>query len=146
MRFLVSWFTPTGLLVLISWISFFIPPDLVPGRMALLVTIFLMLVNIDNTGNTDHPKAEGLTAMELWIVACMIFVAMALFEYAILLNLCFGGQRIYVADVKGKNVNAEIGKADFRRKLTLMDRRAAIFFACCFALFNVYFWIHLHMN
>jgi len=38
----VKSFTPTLVLVAISFISFFIPPDVVPGRMALLVTTFLM--------------------------------------------------------------------------------------------------------
>ena len=44
--FLVNVFLPTGLLTFISFIAFLIPVDKVPGRMALLVTIFLMLVNI----------------------------------------------------------------------------------------------------
>ena len=39
-------YLPSGLLTFISFISFLIPVDMVPGRMALLVTIFLMLVNI----------------------------------------------------------------------------------------------------
>ena len=36
------------------------------GRMALLVTLFLVLVNIFNTVTTNTPKAEGLTAIEAW--------------------------------------------------------------------------------
>ena len=39
-------YLPSGLLTFISFIGFLIPVDMVPGRMALLVTIFLMLVNI----------------------------------------------------------------------------------------------------
>ena len=42
-------YLPTGLLTMTSFIGFLIPADKVPGRMALLVTIFLMLVNISNT-------------------------------------------------------------------------------------------------
>ena len=44
--FIINTFLPTGLLTLISFIGFVIPVEMVPGRMALLVTIFLMLVNI----------------------------------------------------------------------------------------------------
>ncbi len=135
MRYLVSWFTPTGLLVLISWISFFIPPELVPGRMALLVTIFLMLVNIDNTGNAENPKAEGLTGMELWLVTCMAFVAMALFEYAIMLHCRFG---------RRGNDEKKAESPELRKWLAKCDRHAAVVFAVAFALFNLYFWIKVH--
>ncbi len=38
------------------------------GRMALLVTLFLVLVNIFNTVTTNTPKAEGLTAIEAWSI------------------------------------------------------------------------------
>ena len=48
-----------GLFVVVSWISFVVPPDVIPGRMALLITLFLVLVNIFNTVTTNTPKAEG---------------------------------------------------------------------------------------
>ena len=47
--FYTNTYLPTGLLTIISFIGFVIPVDMVPGRMALLVTIFLMLVNISST-------------------------------------------------------------------------------------------------
>ena len=48
--------------VVVSWISFLVPPDIVPGRMALLVTVFLVLINIFNTITTNIPKADGKIA------------------------------------------------------------------------------------
>ena len=87
----------SGLFVIVSWISFLIPMDVIPGRMALLVTLFLVLVNIFNTVTTNTPKvgilkdkvsfnlfpslkAEGLTAIEAWMLACILFVFGALIE------------------------------------------------------------------
>lgn len=49
----------SGLFVVVSWISFVVPPDVIPGRMALLITLFLVLVNIFNSVTTNTPKAEG---------------------------------------------------------------------------------------
>ena len=69
-----------GLFVIVSWISFLIPMDVIPGRMALLVTLFLVLVNIFNNVTTNTPKAEGLTAIEAWMLACILFVFGALVE------------------------------------------------------------------
>ena len=53
--------------------------------MALLVTLFLVLVNIFNTVTTNTPKAESLTAIEAWMLACILFVFGTLVEYAALL-------------------------------------------------------------
>ena len=52
-------YIPLGLFVVVSWISFVVPPDVIPGRMALLITLFLVLVNIFNSVTTNTPKAEG---------------------------------------------------------------------------------------
>ena len=59
--YIITYYLPSGLFVIVSWISFLIPMDVIPGRMALLVTLFLVLVNIFNTVTTNTPKAEGLT-------------------------------------------------------------------------------------
>ena len=53
--FLMNTYLPTGLLTVASFIGFLIPVDMVPGRMALLVTIFLMLVNIRSTEQRTGP-------------------------------------------------------------------------------------------
>ena len=44
------------------------------GQMALLMTLFLVLINIFNNITTNSPKAEGLTAIEIWMLACILFV------------------------------------------------------------------------
>ena len=77
----VRWIKHTccsGLFVVVSWISFVVPPDVIPGRMALLITLFLVLVNIFNTITTNIPKAEGLTAIEAFVIVCVLFVFGAL--------------------------------------------------------------------
>merc|ERR1719220_955174 len=81
-HYIITCYLPSGMFVMVSWISFLIPPDVVPGRMTLLITIFLVLVNIFNTITTNIPKAEGLTAIEAWVIGCVLFVFGALIEYA----------------------------------------------------------------
>ena len=53
--FLMNTYLPTGLITMASFIGFLIPVDMVPGRMALLVTIFLMIVNIRSTEQRRGP-------------------------------------------------------------------------------------------
>merc|ERR1711923_598707 len=82
---IVTYYLPSGLFVVVSWISFLVNPEIIPWRMTLLVTIFLVLINIHNTIQTNSPKAEGLTAIVCWVIACIIFVFGALLEYTVIL-------------------------------------------------------------
>ena len=43
---ITGYYIPTGLFATLSLISYLIKPEIVPGRMALLVTLFLVLINI----------------------------------------------------------------------------------------------------
>ena len=44
--FILRYYVPLAAMVIVSWISFIAPPDVIPGRTALLVTIFLVLTAI----------------------------------------------------------------------------------------------------
>ena len=44
--YVMNVYLPTGALVAISFIGFLIPVEQIPGRMALIITIFLMLINV----------------------------------------------------------------------------------------------------
>ena len=46
--YIVTYYLPSGLFVVVSWISFLVNPEVIPGRMTLLVTIFLVLINTLN--------------------------------------------------------------------------------------------------
>ena len=69
-----------GLVVIISWISFLIPIDAIHGRMVLLGTLFLVLVNILNNVKLKKPKTAGLTAIETWMIVSILFVFLAFAE------------------------------------------------------------------
>ena len=58
--YVVTYYLPSGLFVVVSWISFLVNPEVIPGRMTLLVTIFLVLINIFNTIQTNSPKVRGV--------------------------------------------------------------------------------------
>ena len=66
-------------------VSFLIPPEIVPGRMTLLVTLFLVLINIFTNITSNSPNVEGLTSISAWVITCILFVFGALLGYAGLL-------------------------------------------------------------
>ena len=57
--------------------------------MSLIVTILLMFLN--NYGNIRNatPLVSKISMLDVWSIGCILFVTMALFEYAVILNVRF---------------------------------------------------------
>lgn len=83
--YLLNVYLPTGIFVLMSWISFFIPAKIIAARITLLITICLVLINSFNDATERIPVAREETAMEYWICGCIGLVFAALGEYAFIL-------------------------------------------------------------
>jgi len=87
MQYQIQVYLPSFMFVVTSWVSFLIKPEVVPGRMALLVTLFLVLINIFNSVREQAPISSRLNAVDLYLVVCVFFVFSALMEYAAILML-----------------------------------------------------------
>lgn len=87
MQYQIQVYLPSFMFVVTSWVSFLIKPEVVPGRMALLVTLFLVLINIFNSVREQAPISSRLNAVDLYLVVCVFFVFSALMEYASILML-----------------------------------------------------------
>ena len=72
-------------LVIISWISFIVEPSVVPGRMGMLMTVFLVLINILVGVKNTSPTSNGLNSVDIFLVSCLVWVFAALLEYALVL-------------------------------------------------------------
>ncbi|RZF44395.1 hypothetical protein LSTR_LSTR010024 [Laodelphax striatellus] len=82
---LLESYLPSSLFVIISWGSFVVMPEVVPGRMVLLVTTLLSLVTMFDTVRNNSPSALELKCIEVWLISCTLFVFLALMEYFIVL-------------------------------------------------------------
>ncbi|KAJ8897339.1 hypothetical protein PR048_002685 [Dryococelus australis] len=86
-NYLLETYIPTGLFVIVSWGSFLINPEMVPGRMVLLVTNLLSLITLFEATRTSSPPCVGVKSMDVWVLGCISFVVMALMEYCVILYL-----------------------------------------------------------
>jgi len=87
MQYIFQVYLPSCMFVAVSWVSFLIKPEIVPGRMALLVTLFLVLINIFMCVREMAPLSSRLNAIDLYLVVCIFLVFSALMEYAVILLL-----------------------------------------------------------
>ena len=82
-KLLISYYLPSGSFAIMSAFSFFIMPEVVPGRMGMLVTIFLVETAI--YGSVEAPPLRGFTYIELWYIGVQIPIILAIIEYGMTL-------------------------------------------------------------
>ena len=88
MQNFVQIYMPSFMFVVASWISFVVKPEMVPGRMALLVSILLIQLNLFNNSKDKGPVSNSnINALDLYLVFSMFLVFSALMEFAVVLVL-----------------------------------------------------------
>jgi len=140
LKYLYIYYLPSGLFVVVSWVGFLIPPEVVPGRMAMLITLFLVLINIFNIVTTNSPNVEGMTAIAAWMLVCIFFVFGALVGYAYLLwkkkKSCLKRKKTKKQTEEEGKLRA-IRKEDYRSKV---DDVFLVVFPIMFLVFNLIYW------
>ena len=80
--YLLQTYIPTILIVILSWVSFWLHIDAVPARISLGVTTVLTMATQLSGSREQAPKVSYPKAIDVWMAACMLFVFSALLEYA----------------------------------------------------------------
>ncbi|XP_045136626.1 glycine receptor subunit alpha-2-like isoform X2 [Portunus trituberculatus] len=78
---LVQSYLPTILIVVISWVSFWMDVDSVPGRTTLGVTTLLTVSSKSSGIQAGLPQVSYVKAIDVWMGACTAFVFCALLEF-----------------------------------------------------------------
>ena len=87
--FMFHTYIPTCLIVIMSWISFWIKPEAVPARVTLGVTSLLTLSTQHANSQKALPPVSYIKAIDMFMNACTVFVFCSLIEYA-LINVIMG--------------------------------------------------------
>lgn len=114
--YIFNYFVPSGLFVAVSWVSFIIPPESIPGRIALIITTLLVLVNIANTVFAISPAADAINALQTWILACICFVVSTVIEYSVVLFITRRHRRKKLLVLMHVTSPAQIGSLLFLKK------------------------------
>ncbi|CAJ0606842.1 unnamed protein product [Cylicocyclus nassatus] len=87
MHHIIQSYLPTSLIVVISWFSFWLDVEAVPGRVSLSITTLLTLATQSSAARMALPQASYVKAIDVWMGACMTFVFSAMIEFTVV-NYC----------------------------------------------------------
>ncbi|XP_036423628.1 glycine receptor, alpha 4a [Colossoma macropomum] len=80
--YLIQMYIPSLLIVILSWISFWINMDAAPARVGLGITTVLTMTTQSSGSRASLPKVSYVKAIDIWMAICLLFVFAALLEYA----------------------------------------------------------------
>uniref|UniRef100_A0A8D8PVE6 Glycine receptor subunit alpha-3 n=2 Tax=Cacopsylla melanoneura TaxID=428564 RepID=A0A8D8PVE6_9HEMI len=164
--YLFHTYIPTCLIVIMSWVSFWIKPEAAPARVTLGVTSLLTLSTQHAKSQASLPPVSYLKAVDAFMSACTVFVFMALMEYC-LVNIVLGDSdlpkppeppakqdKIFELAAKENarlltgqpmippNQQAQRNLAQRARTRAInIDRFSRVFFPVLFAILNCTYWI-----
>nr|AAB81966.1 gamma-aminobutyric acid receptor subunit [Lucilia cuprina] len=80
--YLIQIYIPSGLIVVISWVSFWLNRNATPARVALGVTTVLTMTTLMSSTNAALPKISYVKSIDVYLGACFVMVFASLLEYA----------------------------------------------------------------
>ncbi|XP_077992216.1 glycine receptor subunit alpha-2-like [Glandiceps talaboti] len=80
--YVLTAYIPTILLVILSWVSFWLRPEATAARVSLgITTILTATTRVSDTRNSI-PAVSYPTAMDVWTTSCIVFIFSAMLEFA----------------------------------------------------------------
>nr|XP_032835642.1 glycine receptor subunit alpha-2-like [Petromyzon marinus] len=132
-------YVPSLLLVMVSWLSFWINKDPAPARVNLAATTILSMITKSTDSRSFLPKVSYATAMDVWMATCLVFVIAVLVEYTLVQATARRAKDSKVVE-ESKESPAELEKK-FTRQAVMVDVKARFVFPAAFAAFNAVYWV-----
>lgn len=83
--YIIQLYVPSVLIVILSWVAFWISVDAIPARVTIgLLTVLTMTTQ--STGSQQSnllPRVSYIKAIDVWMLVCLIFVFASLLEFAV---------------------------------------------------------------
>ena len=81
--FIIQVYVPSMLIVILSWVSFWINVEASPARVSIGLLTVLTMTTQSAGVNASLPRVSYVKAVDVWMSMCLIFVFVGLLEYAL---------------------------------------------------------------
>ncbi|KAJ8955456.1 hypothetical protein NQ318_003556, partial [Aromia moschata] len=153
-------YIPSALIVVMSWISFWIKPEAIPARVTLGVTSLLTLATQNTQSQQSLPPVSYVKAIDVWMSSCSVFVFMSLMEFAVVNNFMGPVATKAMKGYSDEDISSEINEyrgmerprfstasqpqydtfCDGRSVALCIDQFSRFFFPFSFLILNVAYW------
>lgn len=99
--YLIQIYIPSSLIVVISWVSFWLHRNASPARVQLGVTTVLTMTTLMSSTNAALPKISYVKSIDVFLGTCFVMVFAALLEYA---TVGYLGKRIAMRKAHAQSV------------------------------------------
>ncbi|XP_076446393.1 glycine receptor subunit alpha-4-like [Babylonia areolata] len=151
--YLITIYIPSVLIVMLSWVSFWLAVDAVPARISLGILTVLTMTTQTSLAVSSLPKVSYVKAIDIWMATCLSFVFSSLLEFA-LVNVLERKSRRRKASFRSELDSApessqELARSTSRvlakRRAQRVDNISRCAFPFCFTCFClVYFIVFNH--
>lgn len=141
--YLMTTYFPSFLVTIVSFTSFWISPDAVPGRVTLGVTCLLALMTQMVSVRSNIMNVNYVTAIDIWFLACITFVTFSLFGFAVSYTM-FRNEKIQYLRVNIKHPSKLIRIKWKLQKFTI-DQWSRILFPFGFVTYSALYAIILYI-
>ncbi|ESO10352.1 hypothetical protein HELRODRAFT_117001 [Helobdella robusta] len=81
--FIIQVYVPSVLIVILSWVSFWINVDASPARVSIGLLTVLTTTTMSSGARATLPRVSYIKAIDVWMIVCLVFVFTSLIEYAV---------------------------------------------------------------
>jgi len=81
--YLIQVYVPSILIVILSWVSFWINVESSPARVTIGLLTVLTATTMSNGARASLPRVSYIKAIDVWMIVCLTFVFSSLIEYAL---------------------------------------------------------------
>ncbi|XP_075251051.1 glycine receptor subunit alpha-2-like isoform X3 [Convolutriloba macropyga] len=96
--FIIQTYIPATLIVLLSWVNFYVNRHSVPARASLAITTVLTMITLMGATNSNLPKVSSIKALDIYFGICFLYVFGALVEFAL---VCYFNKPRYTTSKQG---------------------------------------------
>ncbi|XP_050362873.1 gamma-aminobutyric acid receptor alpha-like [Nymphalis io] len=125
--FLIQVYVPCILIVVLSWVSFWIHREATSDRVGLGITTVLTLSTISLDSRTDLPKVRYATALDWFLLMSFFYCIATLLEFAgVHYFTKVGSGEIVIDDSEWEDLIEEVGGDAFAARQLAVRRRSSV--------------------
>ncbi|XP_078039944.1 pH-sensitive chloride channel 2 isoform X1 [Augochlora pura] len=125
--FMMDYYIPSILIVVISWVSFWLHMDASPPRIVLGTNTILTFMTLASKLENSLPKVSYIKASEIWFLGCTIFLFAAMVEFAFVNTIYRRKKNVPLKKVNSKYIlkstlTPKLARKQFQKNTSSLER------------------------